>query len=74
MDVIRFAILGLGLGAVYALVAQGIVLIYRGSGVVNFAQGMSAGAAGYVYFELHQNGGWPVVTSIVVAVPGRRTL
>jgi len=68
MDVIRFAILGLGLGAVYALVAQGIVLIYRGSGVVNFAHGMSAGAAGYVYFELHQNSGWPVVVSIAAAV------
>ena len=34
---IQFAILGLGAGAAYTLLAQGIVLIYRGSGIVNFA-------------------------------------
>ncbi len=38
-DVIRFAVLGLGLGAIYALAGQGIVVIYRGSGVINFALG-----------------------------------
>ena len=42
MDVIRFAILGLGTGAVYALLAQGLVLVYRGSGILNFAQGAMA--------------------------------
>ena len=30
MQVILFAILGLGTGAVYAMLAQGLVLIYRG--------------------------------------------
>ena len=38
-DIIKFAALGLGTGAVYALGAQGMVLIYRGSGVINFAHG-----------------------------------
>jgi ABC-type branched-subunit amino acid transport system ATPase component/ABC-type branched-subunit amino acid transport system permease subunit len=32
-------VIGLAQGAVYALVAQGMVVIYRGSGVLNFAQG-----------------------------------
>ena len=38
-DAIQFAILGLGAGAAYTLLAEGIVLIYRGSGIVNFAHG-----------------------------------
>ena len=36
---LQFAVLGLGAGAGYAILAEGIVLIYRGSGVLNFAQG-----------------------------------
>ena len=36
---LQFLIIGLGAGATYALFAQGAVLIYRGSGLVNFAQG-----------------------------------
>ena len=38
-DVLKFAVLGLGAGACYGLAAQGIVLVYRGSGVLNFAHG-----------------------------------
>ena len=30
---------GIGIGAIYALVALGFVLIYRATNVVNFAQG-----------------------------------
>ena len=45
----KFALLGLGLGAIYALAAQGIVLVYRGSGVLNFAQGAMAAVGAYAY-------------------------
>jgi ABC-type branched-subunit amino acid transport system ATPase component/branched-subunit amino acid ABC-type transport system permease component len=55
-DFVRFAILGLGAGAVYALVAQGLVLVYRGSGIVNFAQGAFAMAGAYVFYELTSSG------------------
>jgi sulfate-transporting ATPase len=48
---IAFALFGLGSAAVYTLLAQGAVLIYRGSGVVNFAQGAFALVGAYVYFE-----------------------
>jgi sulfate-transporting ATPase len=47
---LQFAVIGLGAGACYALLAQGVVLVYRGSGVVNFAQGAFAMLAGYVTF------------------------
>src|SRR5579875_1208418 len=58
----QFAILGVGVGALYALVAQGLVLIYRSSGVVNFAHGATAGVGGYTYYELqfHFSLAWPV--------------
>ena len=38
-EFLQFALLGLGFGALDALAAEGVVLIYRGSGVINFAQG-----------------------------------
>src|SRR5262245_8545100 len=68
-DAIQFAILGLGAGAAYTLLAQGIVLIYRGSGVVNFAQGGIAMFASYFCFlTLVGDEGWPVELAIPVAV------
>ena len=52
---------GLGLGAAYALFAQGVVLIYRGSGIVNFAQGALGMLASYITFlELRENHGYPI--------------
>lgn len=46
---------GLALGAVYALLAIGVVLVFRASGVVNFAQGevMMVSAYAYVFASLH---------------------
>jgi len=38
-DVIRFFFFGITAGSAYALLGLGIVLIYRGSGVLNFSQG-----------------------------------
>jgi sulfate-transporting ATPase len=65
-DFVRFAILGVGAGAVYALVAQGLVLVYRGSGIVNFAQGTFAMAGAYVFYELSSRG-VPVIPAILAA-------
>ena len=68
-DAIQFAILGLGAGAAYTLLAQGIVLIYRGSGIVNFAHGGIAMFCAYFCFlSLVEQHGWPVGAAIPVAV------
>ena len=48
MEVLRFALLGLGLGALYALASQGLLVIYRGSGVLNFAHGAIGMVGAYV--------------------------
>jgi ABC-type branched-subunit amino acid transport system ATPase component/branched-subunit amino acid ABC-type transport system permease component len=66
-DVIRFLVLGLGLGAMYALAGQGIIVIYRGSGVINFALGAIGTAAAYLAWEL-QNAGWPFGWAFVAGV------
>jgi len=66
---VQFAILGLGAGAAYTLLAQGIVLIYRGSGIVNFAHGAIAMfAAFFCFLTLVEKHGWPVEGAIPVAV------
>ncbi|MEU6349279.1 ATP-binding cassette domain-containing protein [Streptomyces sp. NPDC047072] len=63
----QFAILGLGVGAIYALVAQSIVLVYRGSGVPNFALGPMAVAGAYAYYETVDLG-LPVVVGVLAGV------
>jgi ABC-type branched-subunit amino acid transport system ATPase component/branched-subunit amino acid ABC-type transport system permease component len=68
IEVINFTILGLGLGALYALSAQGLVQIYRGAGVVNFAHGALAMFGAYVYYELSVTSGLPPGFAVVLAV------
>jgi len=66
---LQFCILGLGAGAAYTLLAQGAILIYRGSGIVNFAQGAVSMAAAYLcYEEFEVNQGWGFALSFVAAV------
>lgn len=55
-DYLLYAILGLGTGAVISFIALGIVLGYRGSGVINFAQGGLGMYAAYVFFGLRTTG------------------
>jgi len=51
-QVILFALLGLGTGALIAGIGLGVVLTYRGSGVINVATGAVAMAAGYAFYSL----------------------
>lgn len=49
---ILFALLGLGSGALIAGIALGVVLTYRGSGIINLAVGAVAMVAGYAFWAL----------------------
>ncbi len=51
-----FLVLGIGTGALYAGLAQGVLIAYRGSGVVNLAQGAIAMYGAYTYYELSTSG------------------
>jgi ABC-type branched-subunit amino acid transport system ATPase component/ABC-type branched-subunit amino acid transport system permease subunit len=61
-ELVLFAVLGLGTGAIYAILAEGVVLIYRGSGVVNFAQGGFAMVGAFLVSDLRDNG-WPILAA-----------
>jgi len=67
-DVLKFALLGLGLGALYALASQGLMVIYRGSGVLSFAHGAVGMVGAYVHWELKEQHGLPAVVAWPVAL------
>ena len=70
MEILRYAVLGLGIGALYALIAAGLVTVYRGSGIVNFAQGAFVMFAGYLDYELTTAANlnfWPAMILTVAA-------
>jgi sulfate-transporting ATPase len=50
--IVQFAVLGLGVGSVYALMSLGIVLVYRASGVLNFASGGICALGAYGFYQL----------------------
>ncbi|HVM13780.1 MAG TPA: branched-chain amino acid ABC transporter permease/ATP-binding protein [Egibacteraceae bacterium] len=67
-EVIRFALLGFGVGALYALASQGLIVIYRGAGVLNFALGAIGMVGVYLQWELHTNYDVPFLLSAVAGI------
>src|SRR4051794_39029710 len=66
---VQYALIGLSVGSVYALLAAGIVLVYRASGVLNFAHASFAICAAYLNFELLERAPWlPVWGALLAAV------
>ncbi len=56
-DIIFFFLLGLGIGSLYAMLGAGLVVVFKGSGVLNFAHGAMAMFGAFTFSELRQNGG-----------------
>jgi branched-chain amino acid transport system permease protein len=65
--VLQLAVAGVAVGSVYALIAIGIVLIYKCSGVVNFAQGAYAMLGAYVTYTV-LGAGLPAIAAVIVAM------
>ena len=62
-QILLFALLGLGAGSLIAGIAIGIVLTYRGSGIINLATGAVAMLAGYSFWSLRAGEyGWRAPT------------
>jgi ABC-type branched-subunit amino acid transport system ATPase component/branched-subunit amino acid ABC-type transport system permease component len=59
---------GLVAGALYALMASGLVLSYSASGVFNFAHGAIGFLCALLFFELHTGLGWPLIPAAVVTI------
>ncbi len=63
---VLFALIGLGAGAIYAALGTGLVVTYKGTGIINFAAGAMGMWSAYVYDELRRAGD---LTFPVFAIP-----
>jgi branched-chain amino acid transport system permease protein len=62
-----FLVSGLGVGAVYAMSGVGLVVLYRSSGVLNFAFGALGAIAAYVAWSALDHE-WPLALAALAAV------
>jgi branched-subunit amino acid ABC-type transport system permease component len=67
-DLIGYIIRGIPFGCVFSLVAIGLVLTYKTSGVFNLAFAAQAFASAAVYYDLKARHEWPIVPAFLVAV------
>jgi branched-chain amino acid transport system permease protein len=58
---------GLSTGAIYSLLALGLVIVYRGTGHLNFAQGEMAMMAAFFGWWLNAKQGWSIWLAVVAA-------
>jgi branched-chain amino acid transport system permease protein len=66
MHVLQQVVDGITSGSIYGALALALVLVYRSTGLINFAQGQMAAVSAYVAYSLTRSG-FPVVAAIVVA-------
>jgi len=65
---LTYTLVGLVMGAVYAIAASGLVLTYTTSGVFNFAHGAQAMLSAFLYWQLSVGWGLPVPVAFVLVV------
>ncbi|ROZ79770.1 branched-chain amino acid ABC transporter permease [Ramlibacter sp. WS9] len=66
-EMLPFLVSGLGVGAVYAMSGVGLVVLYRSSGVLNFAFGALGAIAAYVAWSALDHE-WPLALAALAAV------
>lgn len=67
-DFLQFTIIGIAVGAAYAISAAGLVLTYTTTGVFNFAHGAVGMIAAYLYYQVRVEMGWPTPIAMVVVI------
>lgn len=67
-EFLQYAFSGLTTGAVYALVAVGLTLIFNTTDVINFAQGSFLVIGGFLAITFHDSLGFPLLLAVVAAV------
>jgi len=68
IDILNQLLDGVPTGCVYGLVAVGLVLTYKTSGVFNFAFGAQAFTSAIVFYVLVHDHNWPLVPSALIAI------
>jgi branched-subunit amino acid ABC-type transport system permease component len=67
-DALQYAIQGIPMGCVFALLAMGLVLNYKTSGVFNLAFAAQAYASAALFYVLRREHDWPLVPAVLVAI------
>ena len=67
-ELISRIVVGMSYGSVYALLAVGLVLTYKTSGVFNLAYGAQAFVSGAIYYDLRVRHELPIPIALLVAV------
>jgi sulfate-transporting ATPase len=65
---LRFALLGMATGALTALVALAVVIVYRVSGVLNFAAPALGSLGAFVCYTLRDDHGWSTAPALIVGL------
>jgi branched-subunit amino acid ABC-type transport system permease component len=55
-------------GALYSLIAAGLVVSYTATGIFNLGYGGIAFTSAFLYYELHTGLGWPIVWAAIVTI------
>jgi len=58
---------GVGSGVIFSSIALAIVLIYRTTGLLNFAQGEMALFSTFITYKLAEDGGLPIVAAVLAS-------
>lgn len=67
-DFLQFLVAGIAQGSIYALVALGFVVIYKATGVINFAQGALVMLGAYFCWEFYEKRGLNFFVAALLSV------
>ena len=65
---LQLTVSGLVTGAIYSIMAAGLVLTYTTSGIFNFAHGAVAFTTAYVFYQLNTGLQVPIVPAMIISV------
>ena len=65
---INATFIGIAVGALYAMYATGLVVVYTTTGIFNFAQGAIGVFCAFLFWELHVNRGWHTLLALFFVV------
>jgi len=65
---LSYTVIGVALGAIYAITATGLVVTYTTTGVFNFAHGAVGMVAAFSFYQLWQAWHWPLLVALAVVL------
>ena len=66
--IVEHLIIGLAIGAVYSVIGLGFVLIYKGTGIFNLAQGSLMALGAFICYSLSDQLGLPFILAVLLTL------